>query len=198
VQVVRCLLIEPNPESALNEDAARLFMEVALGKTTLFWNKYGRYIREYTHTSARTHTHTHVHLYMTRRMCSKQIRVHMYIHTHPNTHTYTHTHTYIHICETRSKGLTSCLVAPILSNTQDYESYATRARLMTSIHGVREEGVGSGARVRIYTYIHTYIHTCIHVHIKIIYNIYTYIYIYMYVHVKIIYNIYIYIRTIDI
>ena len=35
VQVVRCLLIEPNPESALNEDAARLFMEVALGKTTL-------------------------------------------------------------------------------------------------------------------------------------------------------------------
>ena len=26
-QVVRCLLIEPNPESALNEEAGRLFME---------------------------------------------------------------------------------------------------------------------------------------------------------------------------
>lgn len=27
MQVVRCLLIEPNPESALNEEAGRLFME---------------------------------------------------------------------------------------------------------------------------------------------------------------------------
>ena len=57
VQVVRCLLIEPNPESALNEDAARLFMEVGLGKTKLFRNKYGIYVREYTHTNTRLFIH---------------------------------------------------------------------------------------------------------------------------------------------
>ena len=28
LMVVRCLLIEPNPESALNEEAGRMFMEV--------------------------------------------------------------------------------------------------------------------------------------------------------------------------
>ena len=88
MQVVRCLLIEPNPESALNEDAARLFMEVGLGKTTLFRNKYGIYVREYRHT----HTHTLTHRERERE-------------TERETHT--HSHTFIYTCETRSKRLTS-------------------------------------------------------------------------------------------
>ena len=34
LMVVRCLLIEPNPESALNEEAGRMFMEL------FFWSFY--------------------------------------------------------------------------------------------------------------------------------------------------------------
>jgi hypothetical protein len=38
--VVRCLLIEPNPESALNEEAGRMFMEVFFGR--VFSSKWAR------------------------------------------------------------------------------------------------------------------------------------------------------------
>ena len=117
------------------------------------------------------HTHKHTFVYTWHEVCV--LNKYVCIHTH------THTHTYMHICETRSKGLTSWLVSPVFSKTQDYESYATRARLMTSIHGVREEGVGSGARVRlyIYTYIHTYIHICTYIH--------THTYIYKHIHMHV-------------
>ena len=170
VQVVRCLLIEPNPESALNEDAARLFMEVGLGKTTLFRNKYGIYVREYTH--ARTHTHTHTFIYTWHDVCV--LNKYVCIHTHTHTHTHTNTHTHILTCIYVRRGARGW---PVDLSHPFSQKHRTTSRTRRE-HASWQAFTASGRRALAvapawdYIYMHTYIHICTYIHTHTYINIY--------------------------
>jgi hypothetical protein len=197
VQVVRCLLIEPNPESALNEDAARLFMEVGLGKTTLFRNKYGIYVREYTH--ARTHTHTHTFIYTWHDVCVLNKYVCIYTHTHTQTRTYTHIHAYIYVWRGASGGLVD--LSHTFSQKRRTTSRTRREHVSWQAFTAWGRRASAAApaweyiylHTYIHTYIHTYMYTCIHIHIYIYIYIHTYTYTCMYIYISYIIFIYIYV-----
>ena len=113
LMVVRCLLIEPNPESALNEEAGRMFMEVCV---VYFYASVAGLCKLDTTTRDKTTTTTTT--------TTKERRIVKIMRTTTN-----HNNT---ITNNNNNG-----------HGQDYESYAQGARLMTSIHATPEPEAGS-------------------------------------------------------